>query len=110
MSKAWSKDLNLKLDTFGKTKACQALADMMNKNIIPSYDKHKVLSFINEMIERYQVLSSIKNSKVKNYTFDIISKNTTSLNELMPYDEKFISYLKNVNVYYFRLYLKGNYV
>jgi hypothetical protein len=107
MSKAWSKDLHLKPNTLGKTKSCQTLVGMMNENIISSRDKHKVLSFINEMVERYRVLSLIKNSKVKAYTFEVIRKNVSNLIELMPYDEKFVSYLKNVNVYYFRKYLKG---
>lgn len=106
MSKAWSRDIELDLGTFGKSKACHALADMMNKNVIAVYEKHRVLSFISTAIHEYKAVATIKHSGVRTTIMyrsrDLFAKRISE----MPYPANFLSFMANVNNYLANKYLK----
>lgn len=93
-----SLDPNRKIDagTFGKTPACHALVDMMNRDLIATAQKPKVLNLIEKISIEFREIASIKNASVretllhrsKDYYVDRIDK--------MPCPERFLSLMKNV--------------
>jgi hypothetical protein len=106
MSKAWSKDMNIDAGTFGGSPACHILVDMMNNNVIPVAEKHRVLSFINDAIYQFKWLSTVQEYSVKERSMILMRDHLLSRVNQMPYTEKFNSHLKNVITHHFRRYLK----
>lgn len=106
MSKAWSKDINISINTFGGTDACHILAEMMNNNVIPVYEKHRVLSFIHKSIHIYKKSSQISDYPTKCYVLKLIKNDLINQVKTMPYNEKFLCYLNNVIMYYYRKFLE----
>lgn len=102
MSKAWSKDMVIEPHTFGGTKACEVLADLMNQNIVSAYEKHRTLAFINKGIRMYHGASYIPDQDTRNNVINLIKVDINSKISLMPYPIKYISYLKNVMAHYYR--------
>ena len=102
MSRAWSKDIYVEPHTFGGTKACEVLADMMNQNLIPVYEKHRVLAFINMATCQFKGVSTLSDRRVKNPVLSLVRDNILSKIDLMPYPPKFLSYLKNVIAHHYR--------
>jgi hypothetical protein len=106
MSKAWSRDMQLDPGTFGGSPACHVLVDMMNNNIIPVFEKHRVLSFINRATNDFKWISLIPHVGVKNRAMAMMRDSFYERIDKMPYPEKFNSYLKNVITHHFRRYLR----
>lgn len=106
MSKAWSKDMTLDAGTFGGSPACHILVDMMNHNIIPVFEKHRVLSFITNAIYQFKWISTIQEYGAKERSMILMRDDLINRINQMPYSEKFNSYLKNVISHHFRRYLK----
>jgi hypothetical protein len=106
MSKAWSKDMALDRGTFGGSPACHVLVDMMNNNVIPVAEKHRVLSFINDATYQFKWLSTVQEYGVKERAMVLMKDHLLSRVDQMPYPEKFNSHLKNVITHHFRRYLK----
>lgn len=105
MAKAWSKDLKLDPYTFGNSKACEVLADMMNKGMIPVFEKHRVLSFITGASRVFKEISSIENKGVGFLVSDLYRQSLISKIDQMPYPLKFKTYLKNVINHIYKKYL-----
>ena len=63
MSRAWTKDIKLDPGTFGGSPACHILVDMMNHDLIPIYEKHRVLSLINSIIVEFKAIATIKSAE-----------------------------------------------
>lgn len=106
MSLAWSKDMELDPGTFGGSPACHVLVDMMNHNVIPVIEKHRVLSFINDAIYQFKWLATIEEYGVKERSMVLMKNDILSRVDQMPYPTKFNSHLKNVITHHFRRYLK----
>ena len=106
MSKAWSKDMELDPGTFGGSPACHILVDMMNHNVIPVMEKHRVLSFISNVIYHFKELSKVEARGVRIRVMVLMKEDYFAKIDQMPYPAKFNSYLRNVVAYYFRRYLK----
>jgi hypothetical protein len=106
MSKTYSKDVVLDPGTFGGTKACHVLAEMMNQNVISVFDKHKVLSFINKVIYDFNAIATITYSGVRGRSMMLMKDHYIVRAEQMPYPEKFISFMKNVINHHARRALK----
>jgi hypothetical protein len=106
MSLAWSKDMELDPGTFGGSPACHILVDMMNHNMIPIREKHRVLSFINDATYQFKWLSTVKDYSVKERAMVLMRDDILSRVDQMPYPPKFNSHLKNVITHHFRRYLK----
>ena len=106
MSKAWSKDMKLDRGTFGGSPACHVLVDMMNNDVIPIAEKHRVLSFINDATYQFKWLSTVQEYRVKERSMTLMRNDLFSRIDKMPYPTKFNSHLKNVITHHFRRFLK----
>lgn len=102
MAKAWTKDIVLDLGTFGGTKVCHVLAEMMNQGVIPVYEKHRVLSFINATIHDFKEISVIQDKGVKYRVMYLMRDKRFETIDRMQYPKKFCSFLKNIINYYCR--------
>ena len=96
MSKAWSKDIRVEPHTFGGTKACEVLADMLNNNVIPIYEKHRVLSFINSFTCYAKNAGTIQHQGTRNKIMSLLLKEYLERVDAMPYPNKMKSFLRNV--------------
>ena len=105
MSLPVSRDMELDPGTFGGSPACHVLVDMLNKNVVPIRDKHKILSFINKATWHFKCLSVIEDQSVKTRAMTLVKADIFANVEKMPYPDKFKSYLKNVIYHHFRRYL-----
>lgn len=106
MSKARSKDVVLDAGTFGGTPACHVLVDMMNNDLIPVMEKHRVLAFIGSAIWHFKSLSIVEDNGVRERVMVLLRNDIYSRIDQMPYPVKFNSHLKNVIAHHFRKYLK----
>ena len=106
MSKAWSKDIWVDPGTFGASPACHIIADMMNKDIVSVFEKHRVLSFINDAIHQFKWISTIEDTGVKERAMILMRDDLFARIDKMTYPPKFLSHLKNVIAYHFRRFLK----
>jgi hypothetical protein len=107
MAKAWSKDMVLDSGTFGGTRACHVLVDMMNNNVISVFEKHRVLSFIQNAIHHFNNVATIEDLGVRNYTMSLIKRDFLNRINDMPYPPKFNSFLRNVVCHHSRRALEG---
>lgn len=106
MSKPWSRDMELDSGTFGGSPACHVLVDMMNKNIIPVTEKHRVLSFINDAIWQFKCIATIQDYSAKERSMVLMREDLFKRIDQMSYPDKFKSHLKCVITHHFRRYLK----
>lgn len=106
MSKSWSRDMKLSPGTFGGTPACHVLVEMMNNDLIPVREKHRVLSFITDAAYQFKWISSIKEFPVAERAMTLMRDHLIGRIDNMPYPEKFNSHLKNVIIHHFRRYLE----
>ncbi len=107
MATTFSKDVILDPHTFGGTKACEVLVDMMNHHVISIFEKHKVLSFMNRIIYQFHEISFIPSKGVREHVMFIIrDENINRINQ-MPYPIKFRSYMKNVVYHHSRRILES---
>lgn len=103
---AWSKDMKLDPYTFGKSRACEVVVAMMNENVIPVYEKHRVLAFILASNLYFKEISEVSNKRIIVKLMDLFKRDTLAKVEKMPYPDKFKSYLKNVISYIYKSNLK----
>ncbi len=96
MSTPWSKDVILDPGTFGNSRACHILVDMMNQNVIPVFEKHRVLAFITHATHNFNGISDITDLGVRYKVMYMMRDHYWSLIEKMNYSPKFLSYLRNV--------------
>ena len=96
MAKAWSKNIILDPGTFGGTKACHVLVEMMNQDVIPVFEKHRVLSFINKAIYAFNSVSSITDSGIRYKAMVMMKDHYLNRVDQMNYPIKFLQFLKNV--------------
>jgi len=101
MSKKFTVKLNLRPDTFGNSKACFVLIDMMNQGIIDIRSQHKVLSFINNACIKSKAVATITNTNIRGTTLDLVKQQYLKLVDNMPFELKFNTHLKNVVHYIF---------
>jgi hypothetical protein len=106
MARAWSKDIVLDAGTFGGTKACHVLAEMMNQNIIPVYEKHRVLSFINSAIYDFNYVATIIENGVRIKAMLMMKEHYLNRVNQMMYPVRFLTFLKNVITHHSRRALK----
>lgn len=106
MSKPWSRDMKLDPGTFGGSPACHVLVDMMNNNVIPVSEKHRVLSFIGSAIWHFKSTSIIRDKGVRERVMVLLRNDIYSKIDQMEYPTKFNSHLKNVIAYHFRRFLE----
>lgn len=102
MSKGQNRDIWVDPTTFGASKACRILADMMNQNVISTYEKHKVLSFISHVIHKFHGTSYIPVDvypEVREQVMLLVRDDFLARADKMPYPPKFITFLKNVICY-----------
>jgi hypothetical protein len=105
MSKAWSKDIIVEQHTFGGTKACEVLAAMMNQNMIPTFEKHRVLSFICDATMQFKHIASISYKPVMVRTLVLMRDHLLARIDKMPYPIDFNTHMKNVLHHHCRKYL-----
>ena len=106
MAKAFSRDMKLDLGTFGGTKACHVLAEMMNQNIIPIREKHRVLSFINDATLKFNGVATITIESIRCQAMCLMKDYYLNRIVAMPYPDKFKSFLRNVINHHSRRALK----
>lgn len=107
MSKVYTRDICIDPRTFGGSKACEILADMMNENIINTFEKHKTLSFINSVIYQFNAVAYIPYEGVRMKAMTLIRDEILLRVDKMGYPIKFINFLKNVINHHYRRALKG---
>ena len=96
MSRPWSKDIVVDKGTFGSTKACHVLADMMNQNMIEIYEKHKVLSLINDATVCFKNLAMVPHPGIRQRVM-MTSRELYYQNiDRRPYPQIFKDHFKNV--------------
>lgn len=99
MSKAWSRDLFLDKNTFGSSKACHILVDLMNQNEIQTYQKHKVLSFLHQLRCDIKQTNLLKNQIFKRKILNLLLNESLQKIDNMNFSVKFTTFLKNVTHY-----------
>lgn len=103
MGKAFTKNIEkLDPDTFGNSKACHVLVDLMNQNMINTPQKHRVLSFITSATSSFRNLRYIPDAGVRERIMTIMWGYYLTRIQEMLYPPKFISYLENVIFSIFR--------
>jgi len=102
MSKAWTKDIYVDPGTFGGSRACHVLADMLNNNVIPIYEKHRVLAFLNRVNIVFINLSDIPDRKIRIQSFEMWKKELLNQVSLFNYPTKIKSYMSNVLLHSYR--------
>lgn len=102
MSKAWTKDIYIDPGTFGGSRACHVLADMLNNNVIPIYEKHRVLAFLNKSNIVFKNLTTIPDRQIRIQSFEMWKR--TLLNQVAQfnYPIKIKSYISNVLFHSYR--------
>lgn len=107
MSTAWSKDMVLDPGTFGGTRACHVLVDMMNNNAIPVFEKHRVLAFLTDANTQFKWVSTIKHKPVMERNMDLMLHHLIDRIQEFTYPAKFKSYMKNVVTHMYRKNLEA---
>lgn len=102
MSKAWSKDIWVDPHTFGGTKACEVLADMLNQNVVPPYEKHRILSFLNDITQQFKYTAYIPLDSVRVRAMLLLKDDIFRRIDRMTYSPKIKSYLKNIASHHYR--------
>lgn len=106
MAKAFSKDMKLDLGTFGGTKACHILVEMMNQDVIPVFEKHRVLSFIADATLKFNGVATITTQSIRHQAMCLMKDYYLNRIGGMSYPEKFKSFLRNVINHHSRRALK----
>jgi hypothetical protein len=106
MSKPRSKDMKLDPGTFGGSPACHVLTDMMNNNLIPIVEKHRVLAFINKATYQFKWISTIQECNVKARVMLLEREDLYNRITKMSYPDKFLDFLQNVINHHYNRYLK----
>jgi hypothetical protein len=106
MSKPSSKDIWVDPYTFGGSPACKVLAEMLNENLVSIKEKHKILSFINDVIMQFRSISEIENNSCRVRLMILVRDHFFNKIEGMPYPKIVNSHLKTVVVHHFRRILK----
>jgi hypothetical protein len=106
MSRSWSREMTLNPGTFGGSPACHILVDMLNANVVKTFDKHRILRFINNSTWYFKCLSAISDSGVKMHAMTLMRDEFYSKIDLWTYPEKVKSLTKNVVNHHYRRYLK----
>ena len=102
MSKAWSKDVWVDPHTFGGSKACEVLADMMNKDVVSIYEKHRILSFISDATIQFKYISCIPHDSVRERSMLLMKEDLFRRIDNFEYGIKVKSYIKNVVAHHYR--------
>ena len=102
MSKAWSRDVWVDPHTFGGTKACEVLADMLNHDVVPIYEKHRILAFITDATIQFKYISYIPHSSVRERSMTLMKEDLFRRIENMEYSTKVKSYIQNVISHHYR--------
>lgn len=100
--------MNLKLDTFGKSKACANLAQIINESQVSIFEKRKILAFINRANTIFKQISYIKDPKVKKHILRLVRDdllNTAKISKHIGLNNKIHTHINNVVIYYYR---RGN--
>lgn len=99
--------MELSPGTFGNTPACHVLVDMMNHNVIPVVEKHRVLSFITAtVIREYKGIATITDRGVRTSVMLRSRDDFVERINAMPYHITFLSFLRNVIYGLARKYLR----
>src|SRR6266850_8273342 len=96
MSKAWSKDIWVDPHTFGGTKACETLADMLNKDIVSPYEKHRILAFLNQVTWQFKCIADIFDRGARERSMLLMKAHFINRINDMSYPSKVISFIKNI--------------
>lgn len=102
MSTSWSKNIVLDPTTFGKSPACEILVEMMNADVIPVIEKHRMLSFITDCALSAKHIGTIRHQGVRESTMILVRDSRINRVDNFDYPLKFKTYLKNVITYIFR--------
>ena len=96
MSVAWSKNLVLSSNTMGSSLAAYHLVDMLNQDVIPTYEKHRLLSFFNKTMIGLKKLLKIEDPAFRAYIVNMWKERQFKLIDSQNWDTKVKSYFKNV--------------
>lgn len=97
MGRAFTKDIEkLDPDTFGGSKACHVLVQMMNENMISNYSKHRVLGFISDVNYTFKNLRYIPADGARERVMVLVRDTYYKRIDEMPYPPLFVSHLRNV--------------
>jgi hypothetical protein len=99
-------DCILNPGTFGGTKACHHLVDMMNANVVPPFEKRRILSLIASATYNFKWLSIIPEFGVKYRTMTLMRDDIYARIEKWTYDEKVKSLTRNVINHHYRRYVE----
>lgn len=103
----WRTDIIIDPGTFGNSKACHILVDMMNNNVISIYEKHRVLSYITNAIHHFKSIAYIPHKGVRDRTAKLwLNQFIEKVNNL-NYPVKFKTHLNNVLHYLSRKHLES---
>jgi len=106
MSKSWAREMELSPGTFGNSPACHVLVDMMNHDVIPTKEKHRVLSFITStVIREYKAIGSITDPGIRTSIMWRSRDDFVKRINAMPYPQNFVTFLRNVIYHLARKYL-----
>lgn len=106
MSKAWSKDIWVDPHTFGGTRACEILADMLNQNAVIGYEKHRIISFLNRAAIRLKMTATVYDNKTREYLLILVRNDLLNRVDQMKYPIDVITHLKNILHHYYRKHLE----
>lgn len=103
----WRTDIVIDPGTFGNSKACHCLVDMMNDNVISVYEKHRVLAFITNATHHFRGVSHIPHKGIREATNKMWLDLFLNRIDERSYPAKFTTFYKNVIYYLSRKYLEG---
>ena len=102
MSKAWSRDVWVDPHTFGGTRACEVLADMLNNDVVPIYEKHRILAFITDATVQFKYIGCIPIASVRERSMTLMREDLFKRIDNYEYGAKVKSYIKNVIAHHYR--------
>lgn len=110
MAKSYKREMLLSPGTFGNSPACHILIDMMNKDLIPTKEKHRVLALITAIIYEFKAIATIKSSDKQHDVREAVMLRSrdyySSQVEKMEYPLVFRTHLMNVIHHKCRKFLK----
>ncbi len=105
-TKSRKPDCILNKGTFGGTLACHHLVDLMNANVVPPYEKRRILNLIASATYNFKWLSVIPQQGVKYRAMTLLKDEVYAQIEKWTYDKKVKSLTRNVVNHHYRRYLE----
>jgi hypothetical protein len=108
MSSARSKNIFLTPNTIGNSLAAIHLMDMLNQDIIPVVEKHRLLSIFNSISIAFKKISKIEDVSFRYAILNMWKEKQFTVVDSQNWDPKVKTYFKNIVNAHVKKYYESN--